>query len=163
MSHHPVVEVRTCLWQFIRGLGIILVMNALSKEESDRLLDVLESHVRNSDVSQRELERRLGVSQGYLGALFQKRIQLKVFHVYGIARVLGLEPLYFFMRATPPKDPGWLLEQLGARQDLISSFPDDGNPPSREEMQEIIRTTIRSELERLLGLSKPEEPDPAQG
>jgi transcriptional regulator with XRE-family HTH domain len=164
LIHHATAEVRTCLWQFSRSLGIILGMNALSKEESDRLLDVLETYVRNSEVSQRELERRLGVSQGYLGALFQKRIQLKVFHVYGIARVLGLEPLYFFMRATPPRDPGWLLEQLGIKQDLISSFPDDGHPPSREEMQQIIRTTIRSELERLFGVSfKPEEPDPVQG
>jgi transcriptional regulator with XRE-family HTH domain len=152
------------LWQFGRSLGIILGMNALSKEESDRLLDVLETYVRDSEVSQRELERRLGVSQGYLGALFQKRIQLKVFHVYGISRVLGLEPLYFFLRATPPRDPEWLLEQLGIKKDLFSSFLDAGDLPTREEMQKIIRTTIRSELERLFGLSfKPEGPDPAQG
>lgn len=139
-------------------------MNALSKEESNRLLAVLETHVRDSNVSQRELERRLGMSQGYLGALFQKRIQLKVFHVYGIARVLGLEPLYFFLRASPPKDPDWLLEQLGVKKDLETSFPDSEPPPTREEIQEIVRATLRSELERLFGLPfNPGEPNPAQG
>lgn len=134
-------------------------MNALSKEESDRLLTVLENHVRDSELSQRELERRLGMSQGYLGALFQKRIQLKVFHVYGIARVLGLEPLYFFLRASPPKDPEWLLEQLGVSKVLETSFPDSKPPPTREEVEEIVRTTLRFELERLFGLPfNPEEP-----
>lgn len=139
-------------------------MNALSKDESDRLLDVLEAHVRNSDVSQRELERRLGVSQGYLGALFQKRIQLKVFHVYGIARALGMEPLYFFLRATPPKNPEWLLGQLGIKNSFDMSFPDsEPSPTTREEMLAIIRTTLRSELERLFGVPFDEEPDPVQG
>jgi transcriptional regulator with XRE-family HTH domain len=139
-------------------------MNTLSKEESDRLLVVLETHVRDADMSQRELERRLGMSQGYLGALFQKRIQLKVFHVYGIARALGLEPLYFFLQATPPKDPEWLLDQLGIKKVLETSFPDSLPSPTREEIREVIKTTLAAELERIFGTSfNSEEPGLFQG
>lgn len=134
-------------------------MNALSKEESDRLLTLLESHVRNSKLSQREMERRLGLSQGYLGALFQGRIQLKVTHVYGLARILEMEPLYFFLQASPPQNPDWLLEQLGAGKNV--HLPLLGNKyPTQQEMLETVRTAIRSELERLFG--EPTETDPDQ-
>jgi transcriptional regulator with XRE-family HTH domain len=137
-------------------------MNSLSKEESDRLLALLEGHVRKSELSQREMERRLGLSQGYLGALFQGRIQLKVAHVYGIARILEVEPLYFFLHASPPKDPEWLMKQLEIGENLFLPLLRGGGAlPTRQEMVEIIRTTIRSELERLF--RKPEEPDPVQG
>jgi transcriptional regulator with XRE-family HTH domain len=137
-------------------------MNSLSKEESDRLLALLESHVRKSDLSQREMERRLGLSQGYLGALFQGRIQLKVAHVYGLARLLEIEPLYFFLRTSPPKDPEWLMTQLRIGDNLLLPLLSGGHLPTRKEMLEIVRTTIRSELERLFGAPEPEEPDPDQ-
>jgi transcriptional regulator with XRE-family HTH domain len=137
-------------------------MNSLSKEESDRLLTLLESHVRKSELSQREMERRLGLSQGYLGALFQGRIQLKVAHVYGLARILEMEPLYFFLRTSPPKNPEWLMEQLGIGENVLLSLLGSGSLPTRKEMLEIVRTTIRSELERLFGALEPEEPDPDQ-
>lgn len=155
------LEVFSCRGIGLGVSGMIVGMNALSKEESDRLLALLESHVRKADLSQREMERRMGLSQGYLGGLFRGRIQLKVSHVYGIARVLGMEPLYFFLRATPPKSPEWLLEQLKVGMNLLPAFAGSGPLPSREEMFEIVRTTIRSELERLFG--KPEEPTPVQG
>lgn len=124
-------------------------MNSLSKEESDRLLSLLESHVRRADLSQREMERQLGLSQGYLGGLFRGRIQLKVAHVYGIARVLQKDPLYFFLQANPPKSPEWLLAQLGIQSELLSAFPGSGSLPGRDEMLDIIRAAIRSELERV--------------
>ena len=139
------------MWYQIRSFGTIVYMNSLNKEESDRLVAVLEDYVRLSKLSQREVERRLGLSQGYLAAVFQGRIQLKVAHVYGIARVLEIDPLYLFMQANPPQNPEWLLQQLGAEKDLFPSFPGSGELPTREEMLEIIRKTIRAELERLFG------------
>jgi transcriptional regulator with XRE-family HTH domain len=149
------------MWHIVPASGTIVVMNALSKEESDRLLTLLEKHVRQADLSQREMERRLGLSQGYLGGLFKGRIQLKVSHVYGLARILKMEPLYFFLHASPPKDPEWLMNQLGIASDLFLPFLMGGSLPNRKEMLEIIRATIRSELERIF--RNPEEPDPVQG
>ena len=78
----------------------------MTTEESKSVLSELESTIRSSGLSRREIERRLGMGQGYLNSLFKGRIQLRVAHVYEIARVLGIEPLGLFFGATPPKDPG---------------------------------------------------------
>jgi transcriptional regulator with XRE-family HTH domain len=149
------------MWHIIPASGTIVVMNALSKEESDRLLSLLEKHVRQAEMSQREMERRLGLSQGYLGGLFKGRIQLKVSHVYGIARILEMEPLYFFLHASPPKDPEWLMNQLGIASDLFLPFLMGGSLPKLEELSGIIREALRSELGRLFGMPF-EEADPDQ-
>jgi transcriptional regulator with XRE-family HTH domain len=135
-------------------------MNTLSKEESGRMLDLLERSVRQSDMSKRELERRLGLSQGYLGGLFNGRIQLKVSHVYAIAHALEIEPLWLFLQAAPPRDPDWLLKQLGIGDGVLPSYLAK-SLPSRQEMLEIVRATIQAELERIFRES--DEPAPDQG
>ena len=123
----------------------------LTTEESKSVLAALESTIRSSTYSRREVERRLGMGQGYLNSLFKGRIQLRVAHVYQIARVLEIEPLSLFFGATPPKDPAWLLEELGLQ-------PGRKKPPAallallgtlpREELQEMLREMIRDEMER---------------
>jgi transcriptional regulator with XRE-family HTH domain len=123
----------------------------MTTEESQRVLTYLEGSIRGSDYSRREIERRLGMGQGYLNSLFKGRIQLRVAHVYEIARVLGIEPLSLFLEATPPKDPNWLLVELGLQPGkkrppaallaLLAGFP-------REELQAMLRDIIREELGR---------------
>lgn len=123
----------------------------MTTEESQSVLSHLERSIRSSQYSRREIERRMGVSQGYLNSLFKGRIQLKVAHVYDIARVLGIEPLNLFLEATPPKDPNWLLVELGVQ-------PGKKRPPAallallagipREELQRMLREIIREEMER---------------
>ncbi len=116
-------------------------------EASQNVLSQLEDSIRASKLSRREVERRLGMGQGYLNSLFKGRIQLRVAHVYEIARVLEVEPLRLFFEATPPKDPDWLLEQLGLGPGkrppaaLLAGMP-------REEMQAMIREIIREEMGR---------------
>ena len=116
-------------------------------EASQNVLSQLEDSIRASKLSRREIERRLGMGQGYLNSLFKGRIQLRVAHVYEIARVLEVEPLRLFFDATPPKDPDSLLEQLGLWPGkrppaaLLAGMP-------REEMQVMIREIIREEMER---------------
>lgn len=123
----------------------------MTTEESKNVLSELESTIRSSGLSRREIERRLGMGQGYLNSLFKGRIQLRVAHVYEIARVLGIEPLGLFFGATPPKNPEWLLGELGLQ-------PGRKRPPAallgllgalpREELQTMIREMIRDEMER---------------
>jgi transcriptional regulator with XRE-family HTH domain len=146
----------------IAGSCILVSMNALSKEESNRMLGLLEDAVRHSKVPVRRLERQLGLSQGYLAGLFKGRIQLKVSHVYGLAHVLEMEPLFFFLHASPPKDPEWLLRQLGIGTNVLPSSLTAAEPMrSRQEMLDAIRTAIQDEIERIFG--KRNEPGPDQG
>jgi transcriptional regulator with XRE-family HTH domain len=123
----------------------------MTTEESQRVLTYLEGSIRSSELSRREIERRLGMGQGYLNSLFKGRIQLRVAHVYEIARVLGIEPLSLFLEATPPKDPNWLLVELGLQ-------PGKKRPPAallallaglpKEELQQMLRDIIREEMGR---------------
>jgi transcriptional regulator with XRE-family HTH domain len=123
----------------------------MTTEESQRVLSRLEQSIRGSELSRREIERQLRMGQGYLNSLFKGRIQLRVAHVYEIARVLGVEPLSLFLEATPPKDPNWLLGELGLRPGkkrppavlltLLTGYP-------REELQEMLREIIREEMGR---------------
>src|SRR5262245_60158535 len=123
----------------------------MTSEDSKNVLSQLAVSIRSSGVSRRESERQLGMGQGYLNSLFKGRIQLRVAHVYEIARILRIEPLSLFFGATPPRDPEWLLEELGLQ-------PGKKRPPAtllallagvpREELQAMLREIIREELER---------------
>lgn len=127
----------------------------MSQEEVKRLLELLDEAIRRSGRSRREIERTLGLGQGYLGSLFSGRIALKVWHVFVLGRELGLEPLTLFYDAAPPKDPASLLERLEAGYRRAGSPPIPPAPPSmsREEIEELIKKTLREELARLVTLA----------
>ena len=76
--------------------------------EVERLRRLLEQTVRASGRSQRDVERALGVSRGYLTQLFNGRLELRVKHVVLITDELGLGPAEFFRAAYPPApgEPG---------------------------------------------------------
>jgi hypothetical protein len=127
-------------------------MFIMNREESKRLLELLDDAIRHTQPhrSRRGIERNLGLSQGYLASLFKGRIELKVWHVYAIARELDLEPLSLFLQVSPPKDRSLLLRQLGVEE--AGPEPRRGpEPPSmtREEIQSLVQETLRSELARL--------------
>jgi len=125
----------------------------MKREESKRLLELLDDAIRNTQPhrSRREIERCMGLSQGYLASLFKGRIELKVRHVYEIARELNLEPLSLFLQVSPPKDRGLLLRQLGVEEAGPEPPQRGPEPPSmtREEIQSLVQETLRSELARL--------------
>ena len=123
----------------------------MNRDEVQRLLVLLEEAIYRSRRSRREIERKLGLGQGYLGSLFRGRIELKVWHVYSLARELGLEPLSLFLQASPPRDPDWLLQQLGAMPADRPPLPPDVSPLTRDEVERLVRRTLREELERLRG------------
>jgi hypothetical protein len=122
----------------------------MNQDEVQRLLALLEDAIHRSRRSRREIERKLGLGQGYLGSLFRGRIELKVWHVYTLARELDLEPLALFLQAAPPRDPAWFLQQLGvASTDKPPLPPRNESPLTREEVEDLVRRTLRQELERI--------------
>lgn len=138
-------------------------LNRLSKEEAERILGLLKDAIRKSERSRRSIERDLDWSQGYLGSILRRRIALKVWHVFAISRVLQLEPLSFFLVVAPPREPGWVLRQLG----LPPLPPEPARPappkPKRkvqidfDALEEMTRKLLNDELARLglLDLGQP--------
>src|SRR5688572_25377722 len=79
------------------------------QEETQRLIQMLRVAMRILDVSNRDIEKQLGLSYGYLSRLFSGAIELKVEHILQILEVLGLTPAEFFhlaypRRTTPPSE-----------------------------------------------------------
>src|SRR5918999_3569814 len=71
------------------------------KEQTARLNQVLKTAIGALGFSLREVERRLGLSRGYLTRLFAGEMDLKIDHVVEIAGVLGVEPEEIFRLAFP--------------------------------------------------------------
>lgn len=146
----------------------------VDEDEAQRLLQLLKEAIAKSGRSMREIERALGWSRASLGSILRGRIALKVWHVFALARELGLEPLSFFLTVAPPRDPDWVLEQLGipppGSEEPGPEPIDPGPPLSREELEDLVRETLREELEKI-GADVPaylydkelEPPDPPQG
>jgi transcriptional regulator with XRE-family HTH domain len=126
------------------------------KEEVDRLLLVLRTAIRLLGLTNREIERRLGMTPSYLGRLFGGTIELKVEHVLAIARALGLAPAELFELAYPRRpDPP------SAAAKTIRKLLRDMQPPepearpattiSEEELQRKIQESVRQALRDLAG------------
>jgi len=124
----------------------------VGKEEAERILRLLEAEIIQSRRSRRQIERKLGWSQGYLGSLLRGRIGLKVWHVFVLARELGIEPLSLFLTVSPPQDPTWILEQLGitpAPPPPEPAPPVEAKPPvDWEAIEDMVRKLLREELEK---------------
>src|ERR1700712_5557540 len=125
----------------------LLKMNA----EVQRLINVLRTAMRILGVSNREVERRIGMSPSYLTRVFSGGIELKAEHLIQISKAIGMEPAEFFHLAYPRRtDPG----SLASRQ-LQDALRDLQPPPveprpeafREEQMEKILFAT----LQKLMG------------
>lgn len=69
--------------------------------EVRRLRAMLKTAMKVLGYTNRDVERKLGLSGSYLSRLFSGMIDLKVDHVVAIAQVVGLEPDEMFQLAFP--------------------------------------------------------------
>jgi len=66
------------------------------REEVDRMRQALRATVRNSRLSDEEVEESLGLRAGFLNVVFSGKDELRVAHVFGILKAIGCEPRAFF-------------------------------------------------------------------
>ena len=69
--------------------------------EEQHVLAVLKTTLRVLGVTNRDVERRLGLSGSYLSRLFSGDIDLRFSHLVSIARALGMEPEELLWLAYP--------------------------------------------------------------
>ncbi|HTG34614.1 MAG TPA: helix-turn-helix transcriptional regulator [Thermoanaerobaculia bacterium] len=76
------------------------------KPEIEHVIQVIRSAMRVLGFTNREVERRLGVSGGYLTRLFSGVMELRFEHIVDISRAIGLEPQELFeLVYTQPRKP----------------------------------------------------------
>ncbi len=106
---------------------------------------MLRDLVRLSGVSQRKIERSLGLSPGYLTRILEGRLELRVQHVLGICEAVGFPPGAFFLAAYPSQsrftEETW--RTLGALEKL---HPEEGTVQvpglSRADTERVVRQLL---------------------
>jgi transcriptional regulator with XRE-family HTH domain len=119
---------------------------------------VLEAVVKLSDLSTRELERRLDLGGGTLNRIFTGKIDLKLRHILLVLEVVGMKPERFFQLACAQPAPG---DDAGSplAAEILESFQrfgySIGRPPAplpdRQLSDEELDRRIEAALERVLG------------
>jgi hypothetical protein len=108
----------------------------MSEEQLARLTSVLRSAIRLSEYSNRDLERKLGFSGGYLSRLFGGQIDIKVSHILTVLDIIGLYPSEFFQMAFPPveNEPSPLMKKILDMAPQLRPVPMQSAPPPQPAM-----------------------------
>jgi transcriptional regulator with XRE-family HTH domain len=124
---------------------------------------LLEAVVKLSDLSTRELERRLDLGGGTLNRIFTGKIDLKLRHILLVLEVVGMKPERFFQLACARPTAG---DEAGSAlaAEILESFQRFGYsigrppapPPDRQLSDEELDRRIEAALERVLGRTAPE-------
>lgn len=126
-------------------------------EEVQRLIQVLRVAMRILDVSNRDVEKKLNLSYGYLSRLFSGAIELKVEHILQIVDVLGLTPAEYFQLAYPRKTspPSESAARMRAILDGFGPIMPEERPPAGEVGAAELEKTVSRVLQKMLREAKP--------
>jgi len=114
-----------------------------SKAEVARVREALSSLIDLSDLSRREIERRLaGQGSGVdLNRLLTGKFELKLFQLFDVLQVLDIQPLEFFrLILKEPEQRNPLIERMQAlfasvRPSAAARLP--GNRPAEKDLEEL--------------------------
>ena len=124
----------------------------MTEDEAVRLRNLLRSAVSFADVTQREVDRKLGMSSGTLSRLFSGGIVLKVKHVLDVCEVIGFPPSRFFHAAYPelddPSGSASLIQRL--LEQLHPSRQGEALAGREEEPPPVATLTTQAEVDRLV-------------
>ncbi len=99
------------------------------KPETEHVIQVIRSAMRVLGFTNREVERRLGVSGGYLTRLFSGTMELRFEHIVDISRAIGLEPQELFeLIYTQPRQPP--TEAVQRIREMFGIVPQPPEPPA---------------------------------
>jgi transcriptional regulator with XRE-family HTH domain len=116
--------------------------------EVQRLINILRTAMRILGVSNRDVERKIGMSPSYLSRVFSGGIELKAEHLVTIPKAMGLEPAEFFQLAYPRRSVSGSRASLQLQEALRDlQAPPPEKPPentlSGEELEKALFSTLR--------------------
>jgi transcriptional regulator with XRE-family HTH domain len=131
-------------------------------QETERIVTVLKTAMRILGVTNREVEKKLGVSYGYLSRLFAGSMELKVDHIVEITEAMGLHPAEFFQLVYPrlPDPPSAPAQKLRTALQGFQPGPPQAEPPGsdRRPTPDEIEKMMLASLRKLLSeLGRPPE------
>jgi len=131
------------------------------KAQTQHMIMVLKATIRGLGFTNREIERRLGVSRGYLTRLFSGVMDLRFDQVSEIAEAMGIEPEEIFHLAYPPtKRPATpevqRLRESIAGAEPVPPQPGDGSPEGSALERELERIVARTFKKMFSGMEKME-------
>ena len=123
----------------------------MNEDEVVRLTNLLSAAVKFSNVTQREVERKLGLSSGSLSRLFSGGIELKVKHILDICEVIGFSPSRFFHAAYPQREEesgeSWRLQRL---LEQLHPAKDRDAEPSKPPPEPVPPAPSQAEIEKMV-------------
>ena len=133
------------------------MVEPLVQSEIQRLMHLLRVAMRMLDVSNRDIEKKLGLSYGYLSRLFAGNIELKVEHILQILEVLGLTPSEFFQLAYPRRNtpPSEAAERLHSILEGLGPPPPEERSTVRAMSTEELEAVVSKVVRKLLKEAKP--------
>ena len=131
------------------------------KPQTKHMIVILKAIIRGLGFTNREVERRLGLSRGYLTRLFSGVMDLRYDHITEIADVIGVDPEDIFRLAYPPTQKPFtpaiqrLRETISSSSEetplSLGSSPLAGPPPAEaQESGDPVASALEKELERIV-------------
>lgn len=120
--------------------------------ETEHMIRTLRTAMRSLGFTNREVEKRLGVSGGYLTRLFSGVMELRFEHIVQIAKTIGMEPSEIFQLAYPPSGipptaASQRLRELGDR--LHAGAAPSARPEPVASEKTPSTTELEQEMEKL--------------
>jgi transcriptional regulator with XRE-family HTH domain len=151
-------------------------MVTMKDKDALRVAQMLKATVRFKGIPHRVIEREMGLSTGYLSRILSGKVELRIEHVLGVCRAVGLPPAAFFEAAYPSRELDAETARLvAALQELLPADEEaaprprlrkaaPAPPPARKPAAQAAKTaprTATTQLRRLLEavLSEMQEQD----
>ncbi|MBW8877964.1 MAG: helix-turn-helix transcriptional regulator [Acidobacteria bacterium] len=115
-------------------------------------------------LTNREAESAMGIAHGSLEALLNGKLELRVRHLLALAEILKVSPADFLALGCPTAEDAArhdLVEWLSPpARGMVKAAPARSPSGSPSDLADLVRTTIREELERARrGPNGPENPE----
>jgi transcriptional regulator with XRE-family HTH domain len=124
-----------------------------AQEDVQQVLSLLKRAIRSSGLSQKEVDRRIGVQPGYLSQVMIGRLDLKLKHLLRALEAIEVDPGGFFNLAFPDH-----ASSRSGRGDLLSLLPSGLTASRGQNASDEASTGVSdSEFQRLVARALAEE------